>query len=88
MILFEIDISGCSKNGLALQYASWILQNSNDVVLTAVQQDGEALKYASIYLKDQKDIVMLAVENKPSALHFATERVQNFMYRSYVFCCQ
>ena len=65
---FHIVMMAVSQNGLALEFASSILQNNYDIVLAAVSNNGLAIKFA-IYEED-KIISITAILNDSKAVNY------------------
>ena len=56
---------------MSLEFASNILKNDKEVVLTAVSNYGYALMHASSLLKSDREVIIAAVKNDGLALQFA-----------------
>merc|ERR1712217_697426 len=64
------------QDGLALKYASDVLQADKDVVLAAVTQNGLALAFASNPLKADKVVMLQAMETNGMALAFSSDQMR------------
>eukprot|EP00978_Attheya_sp_CCMP212_P030222 scaffold110378_cov63-Attheya_sp.AAC.1 len=64
-----------SCNAWVLEYASLLLCNDKDIVMSAVIQKGRALQYASNILQNDEDIVMAAITNDCQSIEFAQSNV-------------
>lgn len=58
-------------NGLALEYASEILQGDEEVVIAAVSNCGYAIRYASPRCRSNEGILIIAIHQDGRALEFA-----------------
>ncbi len=68
----EVVMRAVEQNGLALMYASAVLQCNREVVMRAVEQNGTALRFASAVLRGDREVAMRAVEQNGLALEFAS----------------
>ena len=64
------------QNGMALQFASDDLRNTNWFVLRAVQADGLALQFASENVRNTDWVVQEAVWSNSLALRFASDALR------------
>lgn len=66
----ELFQHAVKKNGLLLEFASFEIQDNDEVVLSAVIESGTAIQYASQRLKSNKKIIVPAVSKNSKALYF------------------
>jgi hypothetical protein len=69
-------LTAVKQDGSSLIYASNLLKNDREVVLTAVQQYGMNLKFAPKHVKD-REVVMSSVKSNGESLKFACKSIRN-----------
>jgi hypothetical protein len=65
-----------TKDGLALQSLEESYQDSEDMVLIAVQNNGLALQFASQRLKNFFNIALVAIQMDKNAIQYASQEIQ------------
>ena len=68
VMLFAVKV-----DGLALKYASNIIQNDREIVLAAVQSNGLALEYVGHAFQSDREIVLSALQSDGFALEYARD---------------